>query len=150
MTTILDEEKLLVVYEGQQHWVQQQIAQSDDLLRQLFGRLSPELAGAEIKREPGKIEIVPKKGSKGAVQPSVEQVLNELDTVLSAIDPAIVMCLALQRIELCEGINPGRAEALSQQIEAAIAQSQRWSASVQQTLKRLDETPSISTILVGF
>lgn len=150
MTTIQDEEKLLVVYEGQQHWVRRQIAQSDDLLRQLFGRLSPELAGAEIKREPGKIEIVPKKGSKGASQPSVEQVLNDLDAVLSAIDPAIVMCLTLQRIELCEGINPDRAEVLSQQIEEAIAQSQQWSASIRQALKRLDETPSVSTIPVGF
>lgn len=140
-------EKLLVLLEGQQHWVRQQIAESDELLRQLFSRLSPELAGAEIQRSANKIEIVPRKGTKGC---DVDDLLTLLDRLPGEIDPAIAACYALQRIELHEGINPSQASALSQQIEQAIVRSQQWADAVKVTLNRLDAALPLSTITPGF
>jgi hypothetical protein len=140
-------EKLLVMLEGQQHWVRRQIAESDDLLRQLFSRLAPELAGAEIQRSASKIEIVPRKGTKGC---DLDNVLTALDRLPSEIDPAIAACLVLQRIELHEGINPNRARILSQRIEQAIAQSQQGTEAVKITLNRLDAALPVSTVTIGF
>ncbi|PSB49220.1 hypothetical protein C7B80_03215 [Cyanosarcina cf. burmensis CCALA 770] len=149
------EDKLLVLLEGQQHWVRKSIAQNDDLLRMLFSGLSPELAAAEIQRESSQIKIVPKKGTKGTIDPShdlpnVASVLAALDTASSEVDPAILMCVKLRKIELLQGINPCNAPAIVEQIETAIARSKHWSDSVNQSLKRLDRSNSISAIPVGF
>jgi hypothetical protein len=149
------EDTLLVLLEGQQHWVRKSIAQNDDLLRMLFSGLSPELAAAEIQRESSQIKIVPKKGTKGTIDPShdlpnVASVLAALDTASSEVDPAILMCVKLRKIELLQGINPCNAPAIVEQIETASARSKHWSDSVNQSLKRLDRSNSISAIPVGF
>lgn len=157
MSNDIHEEKLLVLLEGQQHWVRKSIAQNDDLLRMLFSGLSPELAAAEIQRSPSQIKIVPKKGTKGITHPShglptAVSVLATLDAdaAPSEVDPAILMCVKLRRIELLQGINPYNAQAIVEQIETAIDCSKHWSNSVKQSLKRLEQSPSVSTIPVGF
>jgi len=149
------EDKLLVILEGQQHWVRRSIAQNDDLLRILFSGLSPELAAAEIQRESSQIKIVPKKGTKGTIDPShglpnVASVLAALDTASSEVDPAILMCVKLRKIELLQGINPCNAQTIVEQIETALDCSKHWSNSVKQSLKRLDQSLSVSAIPVGF
>ncbi|MDX2241542.1 MAG: hypothetical protein NW224_12730 [Leptolyngbyaceae cyanobacterium bins.302] len=143
-----DEPKVLVLLEQQQHWVKQSIAQSDELLRELFKVLHPKFAEAEIKRDNGSIQIVPRKGTKGH-QPAPE-VLVLLDTATIELDPAIVACIALQQLELMQGLNPENARSLSHQIETAIAQSDQWRQQVKQTLERLDAAPAASIIPVGF
>jgi hypothetical protein len=155
MSNDTHEDKLLVTLEGQQHWVRKSIAQNDDLLRMLFSGLSPELAAAEIQREPSQIKIVPKKGTKGTTHPSYDlltaaSVLAALDAAPSQVDPAILMCVKLRKIELLQGINPYNAQAIVEQIETALARSKHWSDSVKQSLKRLDQSLSVSTIPVGF
>lgn len=121
----------------------------------LFSGLSPELAAAEIQREPSQIKIVPKKGTKGITNPShglptAVSVLATLDAAPSQVDPAILMCVKLRKIELLQGINPCNAQAIVEQIETAIDCSKHWSNSVKQSLKRLDQSPSVSTVPVGF
>lgn len=155
MSNDIHEDKLLVLLEGQQHWVRKSIAQNDDLLRMLFSGLSPELAAAEIQRSPSQIKIVPKKGTKGTTAPShglptAVSVLATLDAAPSQVDPAILMCVKLRKIELLQGINPCDAQAIVEQIETALVQSKHWSNSVKQSLKRLDQSPSVSAISVGF
>jgi hypothetical protein len=155
MSNDTHEDKLLVTLEGQQHWVRKSIAQNDDLLRMLFSGLSPELAAAEIQREPSQIKIVPKKGTKGITNPShglpnVASVLAALDAAPSEVDPAILMCVKLRKIDLLQGINPCNAQTIVEQIEATIVQSKHWSDSVKQSLKRLDQSLSVSAIPVGF
>lgn len=154
MSNDINEDKLLVTLEGQQHWVRKSIAQNDDLLRMLFSGLSPELAAAEIQRESSQIKIVPKKGTKGTSEPyklpTTASVLAALDIAPSEVDPAILMCVKLRKIELLQGINPCNAPAIVEQIETAIARSKHWSDSVKQSLKRLDQSLSVSAIPVGF
>ena len=146
--TIPDEPKVLVLLETQQHWVKQSIAQNDELLRELFKVLHPKFAEADIKRDNGSIEIIPRKGTKGH-RPAPE-VLALLDMAPTEIDPAIAACIALQQLELAEGLNPKNAKPLSQQIETAIAQSEQWRQQIKQTLTWLETAPSSSVILIGF
>lgn len=140
-------DKLLVTYEGQQHWIPQQIAGDDNLLRQLLSSISPELANADVKRLEGKIEIVPRRGTKGIES---QQVLAMLDAAPTEIDPAVVLCCAIQQLELREGINPNRCKQLNQQIEKAITQSQQWQQAAKVTLQRLDGAIGVSVIPIGF
>ena len=108
----------------------------------------PKFAEADIKRDNGSIEIIPRKGTKGH-RPAPE-VLALLDMAPTEIDPAIAACIALQQLELAEGLNPKNAKPLSQQIETAIAQSEQWRQQIKQTLTRLETAPSSSVILIGF
>lgn len=138
------ESKTLVVLEGQQHWIDAEIAQSDELLRQLFSTLSPELAGAEIKRGDNRIDLIPRKGTKG---------MNPLEVLNAAaieINPGVECCLALQQLELRVGIDVVNATAIAQQIEAALEQSKNWEQAIKTTLHRLDQVSSHSIVPLGF
>lgn len=144
------EDTVLVVLEGQQHYIRRTIAENDELLRRLLSQIGPELAGAEIKRTNGVIEVVPKKGTKGNQPAIISKTLNYLDIAESNIDPAITACLVIQQTELAEGFNPEQALRLDEYITHTISESQRWQASIQQTLHRLDNAASASKISFGF
>ncbi|MDX2242388.1 MAG: hypothetical protein NW224_17015 [Leptolyngbyaceae cyanobacterium bins.302] len=144
------EDTVLVVLEGQQHHIRRTIAENDELLRRLLSQIGPELAGAEIKRTNGVIEVVPKKGTKGNQPAITSEALSYLDTAASNIDPAITACLVIQQTELAEGFNPEQALRLDEYITHTISESQRWQASIQQTLYRLDNAASASKIPFGF
>lgn len=136
--------KTLVVLEGQQHWIDAEIAQSDELLRQLFSTLSPELAGAEIKRSDNRIDLIPRKGTKG---------MNPLEVLNAAaieINPGVECCLALQQLELRVGIDVVNATVIAQQIESALEQSKNWEQAIKTTLHRLDQASSHSMVPLGF
>jgi hypothetical protein len=137
--------KTLVILEGQQHWVANDIAQTDDLLRQLFSGLSPELAGAEIKRETGQITISPRKGTKGTAE-----ALAILDVAPTELNPGVVCCLALQQLELRVGLNPAHASSIAQDIQTALERSRVWSEAVKSTLQQLDRATPHFIIPVGF
>jgi hypothetical protein len=137
--------KTLVILEGQQHWVTDSIAQNDDLLRQLFSTLSPELAGAEIKRETGQVTISPRKGTKGTAN-----ALTILDAAPIELNPGVVCCLALQQLELRVGLNPAHASSIAQEIQTALEQSRVWSEAVKSTLQQLDRATPHSIVPVGF
>ena len=137
--------KNLVILEGQQHWVANSIAQDDALLRQLFSSLSPDLAGAEIKRETGQITISPRKGTKGTTE-----ALALLNTAPIELNPGVVCCLALQRLELRVGLNPAHASLIAQDIQTALEQSQVWDEAVKSTLHKLDRAAPHSIVTVGF
>ena len=146
----ITEDTVLVVLEGQQHHIRRTIAENDELLRRLLSQIGPELAGAEIKRTNGVIEVVPKKGTKGNQSALISETLSYLDTAESNIDPAITACLVIQQTELAEGFNPEQALRLDEYITHTISESQRWQASIQQTLHRLDNAASTSKIPFGF
>jgi len=135
----------LVILEGQQHWVADTIAQDDALLRQLFSSLSPDLAGAEIKRDKNQIIISPRKGTKGTAQ-----ALAVLDAAPIELNPGVVCCLTLQRLELRVGLNPTHASLIAQNIKTALEQSQVWDEAVKYTLHKLDRATPHSIVTVGF
>jgi hypothetical protein len=141
---------LLVELEGQQHWLPAEIASSDDLLRQALSVVSPELANAEIKRAEGKIQVVPRRGTKGVAVPTYEDVLQMLDTMPGAIDPAILMVAVVQQLQLMHGIALVRSPHIIIHIEQAIAQSQDWSTSYQLALASLQEANGRSVVPPGF
>jgi hypothetical protein len=137
-------EKTLVILEGQQHWVDNTIAQDDKLLRQVFTTLSPALANAEIVRTDTHIDLIPKKGTKGTSP------LKILDAEPATVHPGIACCLALQQLELRIGINPNYAPKIADQIETAINQSKDWETHIKTTIKHLDQATNQSKILIGF
>lgn len=138
------EAKTLVVLEGQQHWIEAEIAQSDELLRQLFSTLSPELAGAEIKRHDHRIDLIPRKGTKG-MNP-----LALLDAAAIEINPGVECCLALQQLELRIGIDVTNANAIAQRIESALEQSRDWEQATKTTLQQLNRASPHSIVPLGF
>lgn len=140
--TTTNSNKLLVIYEGQQHWIPEAIAFDDQLLRDAFTPLCAELANADIERKPGEpIHIIKKPGKKGA---------SSVDSLIVApeeINPAVQMC---QR-QVITGIDWQNAGQLSVQIEEAIAAGTEFSESLNQTLKSLTAcTPTSSVIPEGF
>lgn len=144
--TTTNNNKLLVIYEGQQHWIPEAIAIDDQLLRDAFTPLCAELANADIERQPGKpIHIIKKPGKKGT---------SSLDCLILApeeINPAVQMCYQMRQRQAITGIDWQNAEQLSIQIEEAIASGTKFSQSLNQTLKFLKASiPTSSVISEGF
>jgi len=137
-------DKTLVELEGQQHWISNDIAQNDNLLRQLFSGLSPEVAGADIERKDGRITLVPRKGTKG------NSVLDILDRSPPELNPAIECCVALQHLELRVGIDKTNATAISERITIALEQSQSWNTHIKSTLQQLDQALPQPIVPLGF
>lgn len=138
--------KLLVIYEGQQHWIPEAIAVDDQLLRDAFTPLCAELANADIERQAGKpIHIIKKPGKKGTAS------LDCLIVAPEEINPAIQMCYQMRQRQVIAGIDWQNAAQLSIQIEEAIASGTKFSQSLNQTLKSLKASiPTSSVILEGF
>ncbi|MDZ7960161.1 MAG: hypothetical protein RMY34_20145 [Aulosira sp. DedQUE10] len=138
--------KLLVIYEGQQHWIPEAIAVDDQLLRDAFTPLCAELANADIERKPGEpIHIIKKPGKKGA------SCLDFLIVAPEEINPAVQMCYQMRQRQVVTGIDWQNAEQLSIQIEEAIASGTKFSQSLNQTLKSLKASiPTSSLIFEGF
>ncbi|MBD2228148.1 hypothetical protein H6G08_27310 [Calothrix anomala FACHB-343] len=144
--TNINNNKLLVIYEGQQHWIPEAIAIDDQLLRDAFTPLCAELANADIERQPGKpIHIIKKPGKKGTFS------LDCLIVAPEEINPAVQMCYQMRQRQAIAGIDWQNAEQLSIQIEEAIASGTKFSHSLNQTLKSLKaSTPTSSVIPEGF
>jgi len=123
--TTTNSNKLLVIYEGQQHWIPEAIAINDQLLRDAFTPLCAELANADIERKPGEpIHIIKKPGKKGA---------SPLDSLIVApeeINPAVQMCYQMRQRQVITGIDWQNAGQLSVQIEEAIAAGTEFSESL--------------------
>jgi hypothetical protein len=138
--------KLLVIYEGQQHWIPEAIAIDDQLLRDAFTPLCAELANADIERKPEEpIHIIKKPGKKGTFS------LHCLIGAPEEINPAVQMCYQMRQRQVVTGIDWQNAGQLSVQIEEAIASGTEFSESLNQTLKSLtDCTPTSSVIPEGF
>ncbi len=144
--TTTNSNKLLVIYEGQQHWIPEAIAVDDQLLRDAFTPLCAELANADIERQPGEpIHIIKKPGKKGT---------SSLDCLIVApeeINPAVQMCYQMRQRQIITGIDWQNAAQLSVQIEEAIASGTEFSESLNQTLKSLTAcNPTSSVIPEGF
>lgn len=144
--TTTNSNKLLVIYEGQQHWIPEAIAFDDQLLRDAFTPLCAELANADIERKPGEpIHIIKKPGKKGT---------SSLDCLIVApeeINPAVQMCYQMRQRQVITGIDWQNAGQLSVQIEEAIADGTEFSESLNQTIKSLIAcTPTSSVIPEGF
>ncbi|MGB3208438.1 MAG: hypothetical protein WBB28_25920 [Crinalium sp.] len=120
----------IVEIEGQTIPVDEEIANDDTLLRQLFTPYYPDVANARIDRKEGEvIKIIKVAGSKGSTNKT------PLETLLLApeeINPAVKMCRVVQHHELTNPLGYDSMEALAADIETAI----RWGAQEAETVQK--------------
>lgn len=136
----------LVILEGQQHQIPEDIAKDDAKLLTLFSTVNPALADAEIKRNGTHIELIARKGTKGSTQ----GVLDHLNAAPLHIDPAVVVCNALQTHEVRVGLDAENAERITQQIEQALTDSEQQETFRRATLAALAKAKPTSTVVLGF
>jgi len=136
----------LVILEGQQHQIPDEIASDDHKLLTLFSTVNPALANAEIKRNGTHIELIARKGTKG----STYDVLGHLNAAPLYLDPAVVVCNALQTHEVRVGLDAENAEQMTQQIEQALADSEQQETFRRATLTALTKAKPTPTVVMGF
>lgn len=136
----------LVILEGQQHQIPDDIASDDAKLLTLFSTVNPALADAEIKRNGTHIELIARKGTKGNTQ----DVLDLLNAAPLHIDPAVVACNALQTHEFRVGLDAENAEQMTQQIGQALADSEQQETFRRATLAALAKAKPAPTVVMGF
>ena len=136
----------LVILEGQQHPIPDEIASDDAKLLTLFSTVNPALADAEIKRNGTHIELIARKGTKG----STHDVFGHLNAAPLYLDPAVVVCNALQTHEVRVGLDAENAERITQQIEQALADSEQQETFRRATLAALVKAKPAPTVVMGF
>lgn len=136
----------LVILEGQQHQIPDEIAKDDAKLLTLFSTVNPALADAEIKRNGTHIELIARKGTKGSTQ----GVLDHLNAAPLYIDPAVMVCNALQNHEVRVGLDAEHAEQITQQIEQGLAESEQQEKFRRATLTALAQAKPTPTVVMGF
>jgi len=136
----------LVILEGQQHQIPDEIASDDHKLLTLFSTVNPALANAEIKRNGTQVELVARKGTKGHSPP----VLDLIQSALPHIDPAVAVCNALQTHEFRVGLDAEQADQITQRIEQALADSDHQAKARKATLDALSKAQPQSVVVRGF
>ena len=136
----------LVILEGQQHQIPDDIAKDDAKLLTLFSTVNPALADAEIKRNGTHIELIARKGTKGHSQ----DVLDQLNAAPLYLDPAVMVCNALQNHEFRVGLDAEHAERITQQIEQALVESDQQEKFRRTTLTALTKAKPTPTVVMGF
>ncbi|QQE67419.1 hypothetical protein GFS31_41320 (plasmid) [Leptolyngbya sp. BL0902] len=136
----------LVILEGQQHQIPDEIASDDHKLLTLFSTVNPALANAEIKRNGTQVELMARKGTKGHSLP----VLDLLQAALPHIDPAVAVCNALQNHAFRVGLDAENADRITQRIEQALAESDHQAKARKATLEALAKAKPQSVVVRGF
>jgi len=136
----------LVILEGQQHQIPDEIASDDHKLLTLFSTVNPALANAEIKRNGTQVELMARKGTKGHSPP----VLDLIQSALPHIDPAVAVCNALQTHEFRVGLDAEQADQITQRIEQALADSDQQAKARKATLEALSKATPLSVVVRGF
>lgn len=136
----------LVILEGQQHQIPDEIASDDHKLLTLFSTVNPALANAEIKRNGTQVELITRKGTKGHSPP----VLDLIQSALPHIDPAVAVCNALQTHEFRVGLDAEQADQITQRIEQALADSDQQAKARKATLEALSKATPLSVVVRGF
>ena len=137
---------ILVEIEGQQVPVDEEIAQDDNLLKQLFRPYYPDVANARIDRKEGEIiKVIKVAGPKG---------LSPLEILLDApeaVNPAIQMCRVVQQRELLSNLDYTGMEELASEIEATIQQGIEEVEAVDRSLTVLQKSSPVPGALpTGF
>ena len=133
--------QVIVEIEGQTIPVDEDIANDDALLRQLFSPYYPDVANARIDRKEGEvIKIIKVAGSKGAIKPT------PLETLLLApeeVNPAVRMCRIVQHHELTNQLEYESMASLSADIETAIRLGAQEAETVQKSLVILQKSSPV-------
>jgi len=131
--------KVLIEIEGQQIPVDAEIAQEDDLLRQLLRPYYPDASNARIDRKEGEIiKVVKVAGPKGITP--LETLLNAPETV----NPALVLCRIVQRQELTMPLGYADMKELVAEIDEAIEAGSTEVEEVNRSLKALQKSAPIA------
>lgn len=122
----------ILVLEGQERAISQEVASSDATLRQALLPFFPELGTADIQRDPEKdgiirIRATKKAGTKG-------NVLAELAVIPAEINPALHLAWQLKQREIESGANVELLLDLHDEIEVAIEGGKEWKKDMDGTL----------------
>lgn len=125
----------ILVLEGQERAISQEVASSDATLRQALLPFFPELGTADIQRDPEKdgtirIRVTKKAGTKG----SSANILAELAVIPAEINPALHLAWQLKQQELESGTNVELLLDLHDEIEVAIEEGSEWKKDMNETL----------------
>lgn len=136
----------LVILEGQQHQIPDEIASDDAKLLTLFSTVNPALADAEIKRNGTHIELIARKGTKGSTQGA----LDLLNAAPLHLDPAVVVCNALQNHEFRVGLDAENADLITQRIRQAVAESEQQENFRKAAITALAKAKPTPVVVMGF
>jgi hypothetical protein len=120
--------------DGQEFPLPDDVARSDELLRQALVPFYPEVAGADIKRENKNgelvVTVIRRAGTKGAPLPYLIAASEE-------INPALVMAWELKKLEAEGELELAGLMALQPRLERAIRQGEEEGRRVETALKEL-------------
>lgn len=140
----------LLIVEGQEIPLTQEVAATDQTIRNCLAPFYPEALTATFKRELSdgvtRIRMVKSAGTKGC------GVVQQLQQSKEYLNPALAMSWQLKQLETQNSINIETLIELQPQIDNAIAIGHDWELSVETSLDRLKQTqPSSSKLsIVGF
>ncbi len=141
----------IVILEGQETPISDEVATTDQTLRDALTPFYPEVATAEIKREEKDgttyIRIVKRAGTKGQ-----ENILPSLIQSEQTINPAITLSWQLKMLELQGGMQIENLLLVQPEIDEAISSGRDWKTEVERSLKILKQSPPkpSQTPIVGF
>lgn len=124
--------------EGQQIELSEEVAATDETLRNTIVSFFPQMAMSEINRqqkEDGSVEIhlVKKAGTKGNC------VLKTLTSLPSSINPALELNWQLSQIERQSPLTIEQLMSVQNQISSAIEVGDRWHQAVEKTISNLQK-----------
>ncbi len=143
----------IVKLEGQDIPLTDEIAATDDRVRAALAPFYPDVANAEIQRkqegEQTIITIVKRAGPKGAS----DEVRSALVTAPRSLNPAVALCLELEKIETGAGeLSAETLLLLRPRIEQALEQSQREVGDLASVCKALVAARAVpaASVPIGF
>lgn len=140
----------LLIVEGQEIPLTQEVAATDETIRNCLAPYYPEALTATFKREDAdgvtRIRMVKSAGTKGG------NLIQKLQASESCLNPALSCSWQLKQLERQNSIEIETLIELQPQIDDAIAKGSDWELSVQTSLERLKTcSPSPSKLsIVGF
>lgn len=137
----------ILLLEGQEIPLAEEVAATDETIRNCILPFYPEAATAQIKREEvngvTQIRMVKSAGTKGC------NVLQNLLATEDSLNPALALSWQLKQVESQGNLDIETAIKLQPQINSAIATGSNWETEIETSLNQLKSSkPASSKILI--
>lgn len=141
----------ILMIEGQEIPIADEVAASDQILRDAITPFYPEIANAEITREEKdgitQIRMVKKAGTKG-----VGDILQTLIDSEHQFNPALILSWQIKMLEIQGCLNIENLILVQDELEKAITTGREWHIELEKSLHLLQQSPPIPSqrIITGF
>ncbi len=141
----------ILIIEGQEIPIADEVAAFDQTLRDAFTPFYPEVATADINREEKDgvtlIRMVKKAGTKGGLG-----ILQSLIESEQTLNPALTLSWQLKMLEVQGGMNIENLLLVQAEINSAITTGKQWETEVERSLTLLKQSPPIPSqaTITGF